>query len=224
MNDQLARSLFMDYLYDEITANDKQRLETYLEEHPPLQQELDSLRQTRLLLQQMPAEQSDRKLLVMEPRNRSFGQWWKEAKTLFPQSLLGKTGFAVAAAFGLLMVIGSVAKVHIAPTDSGYAISLGYQPVIQEGLSEQQAEVFINQIRRNNAAMLSEYAETMNEQNRQQFRQAVQYFEQQRQNDLQLIDQNLDLYQQANNYRWQQANQFLGEVLQNVSLNENNQE
>lgn len=224
MNDQLARSLFMDYLYDEITAEEKQRLETYLGEHPALQEELERLQKTRLLLQQMPAELPGQKLLVMEPHKRSFGQWWNEAKTLFPQTALGKTGFAIAATFALMMIIGSVARVHVAPTDAGYAISLGYQPVIQEGLSEQQANDLINQIRRDNASMLSEYAETMSEQNRQQFRQVVQYFEQQRYNDLQLIDQNLDLFQQANNYRWQQANRFLGEVLQNVSLNENEQE
>ena len=34
MNHELARSLFMDYLYDEIEEEDKQRLEAYLEEHP----------------------------------------------------------------------------------------------------------------------------------------------------------------------------------------------
>lgn len=221
MNDQLARSLFMDYLYDEISIENKQRLESYLEDHPSLQEELDRLRQTRTLLQQMPAGQPTQKLLVMEPRQRTFGQWWNEAKNLFPQTVWGKTGFAVAAGFALLMIIGSVAKVHVAPTEAGYAISLGYQPVIQEGLSAQHTKALINQIRQENAAMLTEYAEALNEQNRQQFRQVVQYFEQQRLNDLQLIDHNLDQFQQANNYRWQQANRFWGEMLQNVNLNKN---
>lgn len=221
MNDQLARSLFMDYLYDEISPEEKNRLETYLEDHPALQQELEKFQQVRTLLQQMPAGQPTQKLLVMEPRKRTFGQWLNEAKSLFPQTVWGKIGFAVAAGFALLMIIGSVAKVHVAPTEAGYAISLGYQPVIQEGLSAQHTEALINQIRQENAAMLTEYAEAINEQNRQQFQQVVRYFEQQRLNDLQLIDHNLDQFQQANNYRWQQANRFLGEVLQNVSLNEN---
>lgn len=221
MNDQLARSLFMDYLYKEITPEDKQRLETYLKEHPDLQKELDKLQQTRSLLRQMPEQQPLQKLLMMEPRKRTISQWLQEARYLLPQSFLGKTAFAAAAGFILLMVIGSVAKVHVETTDAGYSLSLGYRPVINEGLSLEQTEALIDQIRRENAAMLTEYAESMNRQNEQQMRQVVQYFEQQRMNDLQLIDQNLTQLQQANSYRWQQANRYLGEVLHNVSLNEN---
>ena len=221
MNDQLARSLFMDYLYEEIAREDKQRLEAYLKEHPALQAELDKLQQTRTLLRQMPEEQPSQKLLVMEPRKRSFRHWWQEAQHLLPHSFWGKTAFAAAAGFMLLMVIGSVAKIHVSTTDAGYSISLGYQPVINEGLSVQQTEALINQLRRENAALLTDYAESMNAQNEQQMRQLLQYFEQRRVNDLQLIDQNLNQLQQANSYRWQQANRYLGEVLQNVNLNGN---
>lgn len=221
MNDQLARNLFMDYLYDEISTEKKKELENYLEEHPGLQQELDKLEQTRALLQRMPAGQPDQKLLVMEPRKRSFRSWWNEARNLLPQTYLGKTGFAIAAGFVLLMIIGSVAKVHIAPTDAGYALSLGYQPVVNEGLSTQQAESFLQQIRRENAAMLTEYMQALAEENNQQLRQVVGYFEQQRMNDLQLIDHQLSRIQESNGYRWQQTNRYLGEVLQNVNFNEN---
>ena len=221
MNDQLARNLFMDYLYDEISAERKEELEHYLKEHPSLQQELNKLQQTRALLQQMPESHPDRKLLVMEPRKRTFRGWWNEALNLLPRTYLGKTGFAVAAGFVLLMIIGSVAKVHIESTQAGYAISLGYQPVVNEGLSTQQAEVFLEQVRRENAAMLSEYVQALAEENNQQLRQVVGYFEQQRMNDLQLIDLQLNRLQEANGYRWQQTNRYLGEVLQNVNFNEN---
>jgi len=222
MNDQLARSLFMDYLYDEISAKDKERLENYLETRPSLQEELDKLQQTRKMLQQLPAAEPDRKLLVMEPRKRSFSQWWKEAQNLMPQTIWGKSGFAIAASLILLLLIGSVAKIHISSTDAGYSVSLGYQPVVNEGLSARQVEALITQIRSENAAMLDEYAETLQRQNREQLQQLVQYVDQQRMQDLQLIDYNLNQVQQANSYRWQEANRFLGEVLQNISLNENN--
>jgi len=222
MNDQLARSLFMDYLYDEISAKDKERLENYLETRPSLQEELDKLQQTRKMLQQLPAAEPDRKLLVMEPRKRSFSQWWKEAQNLMPQTIWGKSGFAIAASLILLLLIGSVAKIHISSTDAGYSVSLGYQPVVNEDLSARQVEALITQIRSENAAMLDEYAETLQRQNREQLQQLVQYVDQQRMQDLQLIDYNLNQVQQANSYRWQEANRFLGEVLQNISLNENN--
>lgn len=221
MNDQLARNLFMDYLYDEISTEKRKELELYLQEHPSLQDELHKLQRTRLLLQQMPADQPDQKLLVMEPRTRSFKNWLNDARNLFPQTFWGKTGFAVAASFVLLMIIGSVTKLHIAPTEAGYSVSLGYQPVVNEGLSAQQAELFLEQIREDNAAILTEYMQTVNQEHNEQLRQVVRYFEHQRMNDLQLIDQNLSQLQQANSYRWQQANRYLGEVLQNVNLNDN---
>ncbi|MGK7369972.1 MAG: anti-sigma factor family protein [Candidatus Halalkalibacterium sp. M3_1C_030] len=221
MNDQLARNLFMDYLYDEISSEKRKELELYLQVHPELQEELQKLEQTRTLLQRMPSEQPDQKLLVMEPRTRSFSNWLKEARTLLPHSFLGKTGFAVAASIVLLMIIGSVAKIHVAPTEAGYSVSFGYQPVVNEGFSAQQAETFLSQIRDENAALLTEYMQAINDQNNEQLRQVVRYFEQQRMNDLQLIDHNLEQVQQTSNYRWQQANRFLGEVLQNVNLNEN---
>lgn len=222
MNDQLARSLFMDYLYEEITPEDKERLESYLKKHPSLQKELNKLQQTRSLLQQIPSAEPNRKLLVMEPRKRSLGQWWNEARSLMPQTFWGKSGFAIAASLIFLLLTGSVAKVHIASTNTGYSVSLGYQPVVNEGLSAQQAEALISQIRQENAAMLEEYAEAMQQQNREQMQQLVRYVDQQRIQDLQLIDQNLDRFEQTNSYRWQQANRFLGEVLQNISLNDNN--
>lgn len=222
MNDQLARSLFMDYLYDEISAEDKTRLKTYLDDNPHLQKELEKLQQTRNLLQQLPASEPDRKLLVMEPRKRSFGQWWDEARNLLPQSTWGKTGFAIAASLLFLLLIGSVAKVHIASTETGYSLSLGYQPVVNEGLSARQAEALITQIRSENAAMLDKYAQELHQQNSDQLQQLIRYVDQQRMQDLQLIDQNLNRFQQANNYRWQEANRFFGEVLQNISLNDNN--
>lgn len=218
MNDQLARSLFMDYLYDEITEEDKQKLELYLSTQPKLQEELRQLQQTRNLLQQAPAPDAIQKLLIVEPKRRTFEQWWQEAKNLLPHSLIGKTGFALAAAVALFFFIGSAAKLNVSFTDQGTSVSFGSAPVINEGLSQQQAQALLQQIRAENAAMLENYAQNVARQNKEQLQQVVQYFEQQRFRDLQLIDQNLDQVQQANSYRWQQTSQYLSEVLQNVNF------
>jgi hypothetical protein len=218
MNEQLARSLFMDYLYDEIEETDKQQLELFLSTHPELQEELHQLRQTRNLLQQAPVPEAVQQLLVVEPGRRNFAQWWQEAKNLFPQTLLGKWSFAMAAGLLLIFFAGSAARLNISFTDAGTSITFGYTPVIQEGLSQQQVQELLQQVQEENATLLADYAQTVTRQNREQLQQVVQYFEQQRYNDLQLIDQNLDQVKQSNTYRWQQTNRFLGEVLQTVSL------
>lgn len=70
--------------------------------------------------------------------------------------------------------------------------------------------------------MMAELVETMNRQNEQQLQQVVQYFEQQRIEDLKLVDQTLDRLQQNTSYRLNQTNRYLTEVLQTVSSNNQN--
>jgi len=222
MNDQLARSLFMDYLYEEITEEQKANLESYLQEHPQLEKELDQLRETRTLLQKMPEVDPAKKLLVMEPRNRSFSQWWHEAVTLFPKSLFGKAALAAAACVIMLFIVGSLAKLHVETSGRGWSISMGYSPTVSEGLSAQQASALLKQIRQENAAMLSKYARQIDQQNKEQLQQVVNYFQKQRVNDLQLVDQTLDEFQQHTNYKLSKTNQYLGQVLQTVSLKDQN--
>jgi hypothetical protein len=222
MNDQSARSLFMDYLYDEISEEQKTKLETYLKDNPELRKELDELSETRSILQQMPEVNPNKKLLVMEPREGSFGHWWQQAKHLLPPSFLGKSTLAAAAGLILFLFVGSVAQLHIDSSGDGIAISMGYNPTINQGLSKQEAEALISQIREENAAMLSEYAEAINQQNKEQLQKVVNYFQEQRINDLQLVDQTLDELQQNTNYRLRQTNQYLGQVLQTVSTRDQN--
>ncbi len=222
MNDQLARSLFMDYLYDEISDTEKSKLETYLAQNPELEQELTKLKQTRSLLQQMPEAEPSQQLLMMEPRERTFSQWWQEAKNLLPHSFIGKTAVVAAAGLILFLFIGSAAQLHVDTSGNGIAVSLGYSPTVNEGLSAEQADALVSQIREENAAMLSEYAESINQQNQQQLQKVVTYFQEQRMNDLQLVNQTLDELQENTNYKLRRTNQYLGEVLQTVSYQNQN--
>lgn len=219
MNDQLARTLFMEYLYDEISAEDKAKLESYLDKNSGLRQELNELRETRSLLQQMPDPDTRPKLLVMDPRDRTFLQWCREARQLLPHSLLGKSALAAVAGLILLLVVGSVAQLHVDTSGGGVAISMGGPPpTASEGLTAEQAEVLADEIRRENAVMMADYAEAINQQHRQQLQQLISYFQQQRIDDLQLVDQTLDEFQQTTHDRLLQTNLYLGEVLQSVRL------
>lgn len=222
MNDQLARSLFMNYLYDEISEEEKSKLESYLEENPGLRQELNELEETRSLLQKMPDAESVPKLLVMEPRNRTFIQWWREAKQLLPRSFFGKAAISAAAGLLLLFIVGSVAQLHVDMSGEGVAISLGHTPTANEELTSEQTDVLVNHIRRENEAMMADYVDAINQQNREQLQQVVNYFQQQRINDLQLVDQTLDKFQQSTNDRLHQTNRYLGEILQTVNLQDQN--
>lgn len=222
MNHETARSLFMDYLYDEIEEQDRRQLQEYLREHPELQQELDSLQSTRTLLQKMPMPEPERQLYVVEPRKRSFAQWWRDAKELFPSSGFKKFGVAMAASILLLLFIGSAAKLHFEFTDNGFSMSMGYEPTVQQGLTSEEATTLLSQMQEQNSALIANYAETIRKENQQQLQQVVRYVQQQRSEDLQFIEQNLDQLYQTNNHRWLQTSEFLGEVLQNARYQDQN--
>lgn len=222
MNDQLARSLFMDYLYDEISESDKTKLEAYLDNNPDSRKELEQLKQTRSLLRQIPEPDPTQQLLVMEPHGHSFSQWWTQAKNLLPHSLLGKTAFAAAAGLILFFFLGSLAQLHIDTSNEGLAISLGYSPTVNQGLSQEEANALLAQIKEENTAMLADYAEAINRQNEEQLQQVIAYFEEQRMQDLQLVNQTLNQLQENTNYRINRTNEYLGQVLQTVSYQNEN--
>lgn len=217
MNDQQARSLLMDYLYEEISEEKRRQLESYLENNPQLRKELDQLRETRSILKQMPEADPEKDLLVVDPHSRTVGEWWQQARSLAPQSFLGKSAMAAAAVIILLLIVGSFAQLHMEKTGQGFSVSLGYSPTVNQGLSTQEAEVLVNQIREENAAMLSEYAKAISQQNEQQLQKVVNYFQQQRINDLQLVDRTIDDLQENTTYRLRQTNEYLGQMLQTVS-------
>lgn len=223
MNEQLARSLFMDYLYDEIDADDRQRLEKFLSDRPDLQAELEKLNQTRTLLQQMPAPESGQPIVMVEPRERTFADWLHEAKSLLPRTAIGRVGFAMAAGFILLLFVGSVARMHISSGENGLSISMGHTSVVNEGITPEQVEGLIEMIREENTIMMANYAEALNEQNSNQIRQVVEYFEQQRLNDLQSIDHSFTQIEENTTEQWLATNRFLGNLLQNVNMEQPNE-
>lgn len=223
MNEQQARSLFMDYLYDEISENQKEKLEKFLEKHPDLKEELSALGETRSVLQNMPEPDPAEKMLVVEPRERSFADWWQDAKNLLPRSSFGKTAFAAAAAILLFLFAGSLAQLQISTSGNGMTVSFGNVAPANKGLTADQADALVQEIREENAAMLADYAESIQRQNQEQLQQVVTHFEEQRMNDLQLVSQAIDELQQNTNYRLYQTNEYLSEVLQTVSYQNRNE-
>ncbi|MDX1671711.1 MAG: hypothetical protein R3211_05170 [Balneolaceae bacterium] len=163
MNDQLARSLFMDYLYDEISEEEKEQLEDYLREHPSMQEELQELQKTRTMLQQLPYEEPSERLLVVEPRERTFSQWLRQAGNLLPQSAWGKTAFAMAASLVLLVMVASVAQLHIQTGSAGMEISFGQTPQPSLEKSEISRESIPDETASDMASNLSDRGEEIAE-------------------------------------------------------------
>ncbi len=66
MNNYNAQSRLMDYLYDEMDPDERQRFEKTLQDNPDLQQELDEMQATRNLLQEDKDEITPKKLMLIQ--------------------------------------------------------------------------------------------------------------------------------------------------------------
>lgn len=153
MNKQTARSLLMDFLYGEISAEDQEELEAYLDKHSDLFEELKELRKTQKLLGKMPEPETPKKLHMVEPRRRSFGMWWKDVKTALPNSGWGKAGIAAAACLLLLLVVGSIVNLQVTAGKAGFSISLGYGNEVEHPIIEKQENQNFTATRKNNTVV-----------------------------------------------------------------------
>lgn len=150
MDKQTARSLLMDFLYDEISAEEQEKLEAYLDTHPDLFEELKELRKTQKMLGQMPEPDRPRKLHIVEPRRRSFGMWWDDVKTATPRSGWGKAGLAAAVCLLFLLVVGSIVNLQIRSGKAGFYFSLGYGNKIEQLATEEQEHKHLMNTKANN--------------------------------------------------------------------------
>ena len=220
MNEQTARELLMDYLYDEISAADRKKLEAYMEENPDMRKELSELSETRSLLQQAPEVTPRNEITIVETGSESESTPSSRIKQLIPSSVWMRRALAAAACIALMLVSAAVADVHMQSTQSGFAIYFGGSPSPQvQGLSDAQTEAIVEQMKQENAAILTEYADMLNRHNQQQLQQVIAHFERQRINDLQLIDQALSNYQQQTESQITQTRQVLGEVIETMAAN-----
>lgn len=218
MNHEQARMLFMDYLYDEMDSTERIALEAYLEEHPDLQQELKELSGTAEILSFMPVDQPKEKLVIVPSGIES-------EKTTAPVRRLN-TSFRYlsgAAAAILIFFMGIlVSNLNISTTDGSLAISFGEKAEpVQQGFSPEQVEAIITQVQADNAALVNQLINTLQDEQQDQIEQSLinfaSYYNEQRTKDLELISLGFDRLEESTYNRFRQTDEVLGEIIQTVN-------
>lgn len=219
MNKQEARSLFMDYIYDELDEKQKNELEAFLTEHPALRDELHELQETRTMIGNIPMEEPAHKLIVVKPETGRFLEWYRNAReVLLPETALARMALAMAAVLLLTLLVGSLARVQVTSSGEGWAITFGAEPaVIEQGVDTETLNEIIELMRQENLLLASTLMEETQQQNEAQLSEAVTailgYMEEQRRRDLQLVGRGLAEIEEENYYRYLQTNETLGELL-----------
>lgn len=220
------KNLFMDYLYDEMSDEQKREFEKKLEENPQLKKEFEELESTRNLIQAVPMETPSYKLVMMTPERNQ-----KESKVSSNQNFLkrfpGLTTVLAAAACLLIILIGAAfTDLNIGQTEQGFYLAFGEATVsqpdpVQQGMSEEEVRDMMDQIRQENSILLASMIEQVQEQQNEQLEEAINvltdYYDQRRQQDLRLISEGLSQLEEDTYYRLRQTDQTLGDLIYALS-------
>lgn len=225
MNKETARELFMDYLYDELNSTQKKELEQFLSLHPHLQKELEELSDVRSVLSHLPVQEPARQFVMMEPgKAETKSSWDKFIHALIPQNGFALAGYAVATCLILFAVIGAFTQMSLTINDNGFNLAFREpQEVVQQGFTAEQVEYLLQQLKEENALMVSDALQTMQENQDEKLEQTfidfARFMEQQRTRDLQLISSGLNNMEETYYDRFEQTDLVLNEIIQTVSRN-----
>lgn len=223
MNKETARSLFMDYLYDELEQDQRKELEVYLSHNPGLKKELDELGDVRSMLQHLPVQDPAEQLVMVKPERSGFQDWWNGMiESRLPASGFVRAGVAVASIFILFVVMGAFTNMNISINDNGFELAFGeQQEVVQQGFTTEQVEYLLQQMREENALMVSEAVQAVQQTQDEKLEQTLinfaDYVEEQRRSDLRMISSGLTSMEETYYDRFRQTDQVLGELIQTVS-------
>jgi hypothetical protein len=213
----------MDYLYDKLEQDQRKELEAYLSHNPGLKKELDELGDVRSMLQHLPVQNPAEQLVMVEPERSGFQDWWNEMiESWLPASGFVRAGVAVASIFILFVVMGAFTNMNISINDNGFELAFGeQQEIVQQGFTAEQVEYLLQQMREENALMVSEAVQAVQQTQDEKLEQTLinfaNYVEEQRRSDLRVISSGLTSMEETYYDRFRQTDQVLGELIQTVS-------
>lgn len=227
MDDQNIKNLFMDYLYDEMTDEQKTEFEKKLDENPDLKKEFEELRSTSEMLRAVPVETPSLKLVMMAPERDQKEKTKESLSKNFLRKYPGLITVLAAAACLLVILMGAAfTGLNVGQTDQGFYMTFGEAPnpqpeIVQQGLSEEEVRDMIDQIRQENSMLLASMIEQVQEQQNEQLEEAINvltdYYDQRRQQDLRLISQGIAQLEEDTYYRLRQTDETLGDLIYALS-------
>ena len=150
-------SVWMAYLYDELSGEEKEKVEQYLRENPLAVKELESLRHLRKMLSVVEEKEVIAPPIVIEDSNQRF--FWN---TPYIKTIIG-----IAASLLLLMVAGKLLDVRISYSDNQLSATFGepvkrVEPVATNtGLTADEVQQMINaSMQTNNEAVQASLKES----------------------------------------------------------------
>lgn len=225
MDKKDAHSKLIDYLYDEMSPDERREFEEILRNNHDLQQDLHELQTTRNLLQQDSDEITPGRLMMIQ----SDADHSSEKASIKPSGSSNifslKTFAAVAAAILVAVSLFSFANLQITHTDRGTLISFGTpqpQPIEEPAetesfITEDEFYVMMGELQEQNSRVMTTALEQTREQHQQQLENVIQtltsYYDRRRQQDLLLVSEGLAQIEEETYYRFLQTEEALEDLI-----------
>lgn len=194
----------MDYLYDEMSEQERKEFEKHLENNPGLREELEELKGTRSLLAKVSMDAPQQPDFIMPPKPYSWGA-----------GSYVKTALAAAAVLLVGVMMFAFADLQFGQTEHGYYLTFGTPPA-QESISEEAVESLVNQLQQENQLMVAAMYEQLSEQQNEQLNRAMadlaEYYEMQRERDLMLVAEGFAQLEEETTDRFIQTNEAIGDI------------
>lgn len=222
MNKEEARLLLMDYMYGELDETKKSQLLDFINQHDDLKLEFEELTDTQSFLHHLPVQNPAEQLVIMEPiKSLAEGFWQSILTALTPRNPFAQTGFGIAVLAFVFIVTGAITGLNVSYNDTGVQLGFGKTSEAEKSFSAAQVEQIVQQIQRDNVALVQQVVadaqEQQNIQLEETFASFASYLDGQRTNDLQLISSGLEDLKENTFTRFRENEQVLGEIIQTVS-------
>jgi hypothetical protein len=125
-------AVFMAYLYDELTSDEKLMVENYLQENPEARKDLEQLQHLRKMMARVEDKEVIAPPIVMEDRRHRFFSTIPYAKTIM----------GIAASLLMLMVAGKLLDLQVNYSDSELRLSFGAP--VETSTAEQPAHASLS--------------------------------------------------------------------------------
>lgn len=186
-----VKALLMDFLYEEISDEDKKLFQTHLSNCDSCRQEFQSLKQTSNLLQQ--SEDVEPKLnLVFISETKSFWNAVKQKFSVSPKKLI----YGVAIGFASIILLLSLTNTEVSYQNGDFSVKMSILPRKLKPQNETINEDVIARLQQQNISLINKLIQQSEERQRQQlFSTLAQFsddFENRRTADLQLVGVGLD--------------------------------
>lgn len=218
MNCNDLKPLFMDYLYDEISEDDRKQLLAHLAQCRSCQAEFDALKKTSSVLQKWEDIDPDFNVIMVAEKVL----WWSQLKNYITNAIPRPKKIAlglVYATVGFLLVL-SIANTQISYRQGEFKMSMGLfsKPAPQDDVLTTEV---VKKLQEENYYLMSTLLQQSEARQRKEIAATVlqlqQNFERQRVEDLNLVGYGLNNIEQNTNRQIQQTGRSLNEIIQLIN-------